>query len=1257
MFAYVLIPGRSGKYNKMATLKEKHNPSFILFPCPSDRTAWRQFGLPVVLVMPHVRDNDGRRIPSSEILYDNGIAGVRIYVADAGSSKAPVAGHDHRGIFIPDAELYSRDISIEELIKRRVQIPSSITDILSITTRTGVTDVVEYLQHADYFDLSDVKLDIEQLPHGRYTIVYEARYLDRRVSDTGRLICINEDNPITTRSAFAMNHPGDVLLQVVESTPSIYLNTTRRSQDTTVAFYRPFTEPLQDIHDEQAFLEKANWIYNVSPAHVPYLGFLLGWELPYFPKSVDSLRKAILRNTVRLQKLKGTKRAVRELFDLFGFIVDISNVWWTPDGAKLVGPGEDVEHPITLSPTATYEPVLLKNEYLDGEWRLTGYNTDGYGAITVPLINRPRHGEIFVESFLVQKGSTAHIALESVTSILSEDIRYFDISGGTADRKWLGVDVDTPGIIGYSRHHIGEDGIGTSTKQDDDLWGWSAFATNSKNQNITFNHLTNVLKLGFNRHIEFKDSVLYVFTAYEYDKLEVPRDMEELQSNRFDIEILSKDGEQVRPDVITFLIDLLFQIKAFHSLLRKIIYSMNLVDIYQVTDYCLGGEISQDPTLDHGRIQTPPEAIVPNVPADKCGQLDPEGMGYRKQDLEYRRTIKDGLEREFDAWKDLAPYCELNKRGQDRSSDPDQEVVEAAQGEISQFTESGGTLCDLDGNNYCYKGRVRDTLAVRDTLVTEDSWAFKFCDLHLGRGAYFTLPFDIPESTQRGMLGRLEHALEKHGPVLYYSNVDGLESDSHNTFIDPNRFQALIRPSLYIEKDNLNFPGHRLPTIGNLASDFTHDTYKLRPWDIDYRCGCPNGQTPDLHAILTENSVGEQFLEFDDTPYIVQGNGRPSDIGELGYHSATNRVTHAIYMEQANGHEAITLENVVPAIGDITVNTPLFASAKNCTGQPLTDNSSGYPAITGILNQADVDNAISFDLFPAIDNGSDELRTGLGVPDNIDDSVMYFTLSSQIMIDQSDYQYQYYKGYRLDCGCLNNHCDGRLYACTPADFIAEYGDAGPDGLEVESRIAIVDIIGAGSITLDGTISSLLTLRQSYQNGVWVVDENGTIGPTAFPSKGSFSYKDEYDIVYEINWDTIPDRRNKALSYIDFLTIIKDPRIWGKTDRKRKYIGRELHYEGTISTTRLVFTKTPDRIWLSAEGAEQVVGQFQVSYLCNSPYTDPSVYKLDNSITEQPEGVVKSGPAWASAEGDTSSSIWADPTGTIGAMTWISIFGE
>ena len=255
----------------MAEVTKIHNPSFNLFPVNNDRTAWRPVGLPVILVVPDRRDSFGNPIDNSDVF------NIRVAIEDV-PRKSLVAGHDHVGLLSPDKELFAENISRLELSERQIDLTGQVFiksdgseatfeeavsgDLMEYTTVTGIKDTITYLPTANYYDLSDVTLEIEELPSDFYYLTYNCEYFVRELlgGEAGQLLCVDSSRTATAVLRFRLNHPGHVLEEFYRHTPPPYLTNTAKSSDSTVALYRPFTDALQDILDEQWLLENINWV-------------------------------------------------------------------------------------------------------------------------------------------------------------------------------------------------------------------------------------------------------------------------------------------------------------------------------------------------------------------------------------------------------------------------------------------------------------------------------------------------------------------------------------------------------------------------------------------------------------------------------------------------------------------------------------------------------------------------------------------------------------------------------------------------------------------------------------------------------------------------------------------------------------------------------------------------------------------------------------------------------------------------------------
>lgn len=664
----------------MATLADRHNPNFLLLPVNNNRTAWRPFGLPVVLVVPHRRTNSG------EPLANSGIFNLRIYIEDV-PREALVAGHDNVGKRFPDRELYSETVDSLELADRFIT-PSNYTfydsddnvitdpkegDQFEFITSTGIVDRIAYLPDADYYDLSDIKLELELLPSDVYNLVYETEYFARVISqdELQEFLCINASLVSTARLKFELNHPGDVIDEFYNLTPPPYLTNATKALDTTIALYRPFTDVLQDIFDEQNLLESINWVFETPPEAIPYMSSLLGWELPYFPQSLDQLRRAVLRRTVEFQNLAGSRRAIINLFRLFGFEVLITNLWWSSDGKRFIRPGERLP-----SPYENEEIEIV--DICQVDLALNDYNDQGFTELEIPLLFRPQirassddfsgvrdGGDITIEAYIVTKDSDAYIALQSVAASISNDPEnygsikgcYVDSNGFINSNSIINA-LDGKDVDGFSQVLISGK-LGQPSEVT--LVGQAPLT----DQTIGFDRETNTLSLTLNGYFDSPTQSIFMFVIYERQKLVVPSIISDLQSNRFDIQVLTQDFEEFAdPTTLEFAIEFLFRLKAFHSLLSLIRTRIELTETYEVTDWCVGGDTAMRYDIDAGMLQVPP-AIIPDIPGaiDDCTLLDPRSLGYKDSDILLRLRKLANLPEEHAAWRALDSRSDESQDG------------------------------------------------------------------------------------------------------------------------------------------------------------------------------------------------------------------------------------------------------------------------------------------------------------------------------------------------------------------------------------------------------------------------------------------------------------------------------------------------------------------------------------------------------------------------------------------------------------------
>lgn len=1206
----------------MAILSSKNNPSFSLFPVNNDRTGYKAFGLPVIMVVPNRRDINGNAVSNSQVF------NVRVYIENV-PSEARVAGHDHIGLRFPDRELFSKSIDSFGLADRIID-PSDYNfthngqeinyseavkgDLFTYITSTGVSDTITYLPGANYYDLSDILIDFEHLPSDQYNLVYQSEYFSRLISTDGleELICTDATITALTLLRFNVKHPGEVLEEFERLTPPPYLTNATRSQDTTLALYRPFTDILQDVMDEQNLLESVNWVFETPAEVIPYLSQLLGWDLPYFPESLDKLRRAVLRRTVEFQNLAGSRRAIINLFRLFGFEILISNLWWSSDGKRLIRPDERLPFSYEDEEITTIERSQINAI-------LSEHNDEGFGVFQIPLIYRPQEisginsftslrdgGDLTVDCYFVEVGSPAYNELLIISQETQDNPSdYGDDSGGSnTDSNGFLIPTDINNrmsgleTVGHSQVLVsGKMGLSTdeiSVGKEVPL----------KKDGVSLNRDSNILSIVLNGALDFEGRmantprVIFAFVIYKRQEFIVPDVLKNIQSNRFDVQVIAEDlTEFADPIFLDFAIEFLFKLKAFHSLLNRIIFSIDLNETYEVTDWCLGGDITQRFDTDAGMLQVPP-AIIPDIPNDinDCSRLDSKTLGYKDEDIILRLRNLANLPEEHAIWRsldaradqptgstrlalmDAAPgrdACKFTHRGQDRivgerielrttqigpspnsnsmmsgfgSNSEISPVDLADNGEFSvtgpktssnndssgfgsftrEYTDIRQSLCDLDGTDYCYKGRVDDELLYRPTIVAGESIVCKPCSIDLGVGVYYLFPTNSIMTTKgvrkpclgslteysqfsgRASGGNQQHHLNGIQNAYLTAPYDRpLEKNSHlarllrdydtpteetlhytNRIGEPNgnqRFNlAIQRPSLNIEKPTLHLPGCRFPRLNALVNDFYHPEWDARPWDDDFstHCGpkfiCGINEPTFLNCVKIIGSDGNEYLVFDAQPFQVLSNNLIPDIQSLGDHTlgtdalfVENNVIHRVYMKDADAKEAITFDGVcgydtsVSGDGTITVSSPIFASHNTCNTGDIIDFADGYACEAGELPYSG-DNIGRSGLY-------DEVFEALGLPSLSGTgapATLLIFLNSGILTET---------GLRLDCGCLLVDCDGTAEEgstiCSANDYIDQdgYYDWNCDHIQVDRVMRLEEPMGACSIKLDGTIPCLLEL--------------------------------------------------------------------------------------------------------------------------------------------------------------------------------------
>jgi hypothetical protein len=651
-------------------------------------------------VVPHQRDLQNAPIPNSEI------NDLRIYIRDV-PREAKVAGPENTGLRVPDKELYGLTIDIVDLNTRQIipqnyqaldsngQNADNLTEGGSFlyTTATRIVDSIPYLANANYYDLSEYLIDLELLTPDRYQLVYEVGFYARVLTndELREFLCIDLNRTSIARYTFEINHPGDVIHQFYTLTPPPYLTNANKSQDTTISLYRPFTDILQDVFDEQTLLEKVNWVFDAPPETIPYMSAILGWDIPYFPESLDQLRKAVLRRTVELQNIAGSRQALIRLFRLFGFEIVISNLWWSSDGKRYIRPGQK------LPPQYESEEITIQS-VCQIDLILRDYATEGFASFNIPLLHRPQEvtdiddfaglrdgGDLTIEAYRVSTSSDAYTVLKELSESISKDPDNFGENSGCYN--------DANGFLTSVELSQKLDGLNLRGFSQITISGKLGSVANSlelglppiSTETISFDRENNVLSLAINGYFDSEDEAIFAFVLYRRQQINVPEAIKDLQSNRFDVQVTLQEGVQT-PDPVTldFAIEFLFRIKAFHSLLNIIKTRISLTETYLVTDLSVGGGVQMRFDTDAGRLQVPP-AIIPNIPGiiDDCTLLDPQSLGYKETDIRFRLDILSNLAEEFEAW------LRLNGREDEAIADERLALLKRRIVEGCQYTSHG----------------------------------------------------------------------------------------------------------------------------------------------------------------------------------------------------------------------------------------------------------------------------------------------------------------------------------------------------------------------------------------------------------------------------------------------------------------------------------------------------------------------------------------------------------------------------------------
>lgn len=1281
-----------------------NNPHFVLFPTTINRTAYKPFPLPVIYIERHRLDSEGRALANSET------EKLRYYIADA-PEQARVAGPFNTNLRVPDTarfELnfrtrdlprYQFDPTSRQFFRRSIDeegneifIPIDFEDANPgdffnyQLEGSGVVDKVQWFPDAFYYDFSTIEINVDELPRPeRWLFIWEATYKNRIISSTGELVCISDDSVITDIS-LEVAHPGEVMEAMFNGTPALYFNYAGfdLKTDPTIEFYRPYSDLLQDIFDEQELLDGINQIDFIQAEHIPYLAFLIGWDLPNYPGATELLRRQILRRATFLQKNKGSVRAINELFDIFGFTIDIFNLWASEDGNKFLGEDSGFE-------TADFTQVdmALANYDVDfiQEQRSTEESLGSFGVGDVPLtFNARRDSDIVIYAYQVEKDSFADDTLSQFSKELSEDLNskndptFRSDSEGILTPKSI-IDLNNELFSMTSEHDSGEGVIGHTRvvvgERVDQLFGRQVI----NKTNISFDRLKNLLTLFFDHNLSVDGGNVYTYVVYKRHQVIVPQELKNTRTNKFDIQILQNDLE-IDFELFNFLVDYLFDLKAFHSLLRKIKFSIEETEVYNTIDCCLDGSDINEPGTCLGDLQVPPAKLI--EPPEECA--DNSDLGYSEEDLVLRDIIFNGLQNEFESWKELEEDCGKTPEGQNR-------VFDTFDGDLDHEEDPRETYCEDSPElpDYCFKGRIEQTVEQQFLIPLEEIYHCSACGPKLGKGLFWEDKVDVSLDNQNaGLLyDSLVRISRTQGNTLLYTQKSYFDIN----LVNNQNNLALTPESLDIQKDNLGFPSHRFLKMGRLEEDFNYtqeyagniDIYRKRPWDEIPDCGVP---TNELNATLTVKSPPSAYIlssecvtnveyniftslysQFVEGPFSTQedainraeelgffvkqelswdladliyaGNDLVSDIESLSEHTYdpnSKTITHNLYQDTLEPTDAIIDDfDLAPEPRVDVDNTPTGPIYKSFCEPDNSDYYGGYSSRYDYWPIDDI-NYRWIDKNDELDRES--LAASFGLPIGDQKTEAGYFAQSELFITEEDTEYKHYIPYRVDCGCLN-------YDCSPGgtEGINDQDDLGFADKEDRSLTARFDVnelpcpitcnsnalfdrLGkydphCDKVELDIAIVLVeqLTLCDRLNNN----DLNSTfcVNEECLISEtpqGSYNYKDSYGIINEGTWILTGNVLD-----IEFTT--KDPRIPG--EEPQGFVdGIKVFRRGIITTTRQIFLLADGEVVLLAEGIEQEIDFYQSNVVCDEPLREnPFPYDVDCAAQANLEFIYNYGPRW------------------------------
>lgn len=144
---------------------------------------------------------------------------------------------------------------------------------------------------------------------------------------------------------------------------------------------------------------------------------------------------------------------------------------------------------------------------------------------------------------------------------------------------------------------------------------------------------------------------------------------------------------------------------------------------------------------------------------------------------------------------------------------------------------------------------------------------------------------------------------------------------------------------------------------------------------------------------------------------------------------------------------------------------------------------------------------------------------------------------------------------------------------------------------------------------------------------------------SLPPSGQFTYRDQYDTIYEVSWHTTlgPGR---GVGQLDITTVIKQPYVWGQPDSGVVH-DHTLFRRGIVTAHRQVLSLHQSGYMIVSEGTDQSIQLFQASFPCGPQPGNPFLYHLNSRVVDELDARVVDGPRWADPASDGDAALTWD----------------